>query len=76
MVSQRNLIALDTMAGSSTDNFQKEGQDSVFSQYPAQDHCKAVYGFEVSKGKSFMEDCLAKFGPGNRRIHLTGWRRI
>ena len=60
-----NLIALDTMAGSSTDNFQKEGQDSVFSQYPGIKIIARQYtDFEVSKGKSFMEDCLAKFGPG------------
>ena len=60
-----NIIALDTMAGSSTDNFQKEGQDSVFSQYPDIKIIARQYtDFEVSKGKSFMEDCLAKFGPG------------
>ena len=60
-----NIIALDTMAGSSTDNFQKEGQDSVFSQYPDIKIIARQYtDFEVSKGKSFMEDCLAKCGPG------------
>lgn len=60
-----NLIALDTIAGSSTDNFQKAGQDSVFSQYPNIKIIARQYtDFEVSKGKSFMEDCLAKFAPG------------
>jgi len=60
-----NIIALDTIAGSSTDNFQKEGQDSVFSQYPDIKIIARQYtDFEVSKGKSFMEDCLAKFGSG------------
>lgn len=60
-----NIIALDTIAGSSTDNFQKEGQDSVFSQYPDIKIIARQYtDFEVSKGKRFMEDCLAKFGSG------------
>lgn len=60
-----NIIALDTMAGSSTDNFQKEGQNSVFSQYPEIKIIARQYtDFEVSKGKSFMEDCLAKFAEG------------
>lgn len=60
-----NIIALDSLAGSSTDNLQKEGQDSVFSQYPNIKIIARQYtDFEVSKGKAFMEDCLTKFAAG------------
>ncbi len=60
-----NIIALDSLAGSSTDNMQKAGQDSVFSQYPNIKIIARQYtDFEVSKGKTFMEDCLTKFAPG------------
>lgn len=60
-----NIIALDSLAGSSTDNMQKEGQNAVFSQYPDIKIVARQYtDFEVSKGKAFMEDCLTKFGPG------------
>lgn len=60
-----NIIALDSIAGSSTDNFQKAGQDSVFSKYPDVKIIERQYtDFEASKGKSFMEDCLSKYGPG------------
>jgi len=60
-----NIIALDSLAGSSTDNLQKEGQDSVFSKYPNIKIIARQYtDFEVSKGKSFMEDCLTKFASG------------
>ncbi|SHK30194.1 substrate-binding domain-containing protein [Hespellia stercorisuis] len=60
-----NIIALDSIAGSSTDNFQKAGQDSVFSKYPDVKIIDRQYtDFEAGKGKSFMEDCLSKYGPG------------
>lgn len=60
-----NIIALDSLAGSSTDNMQKEGQDSVFSQYPDIKIIARQYtDFEVSKGKAFMEDCLTKYKTG------------
>lgn len=60
-----NIVALDTIAGSSTDNFQKAGQESVFSKYPDIKIIERQYtDFEASKGKSFMEDCLSKYGKG------------
>lgn len=60
-----NIVALDSLAGSSTDNLQKEGQNSVFSQYPNIKIIARQYtDFEVSKGKSFMEDCLMKYKTG------------
>ncbi len=60
-----NIIALDSLAGSSTDNMQKAGQDSVFSKYPNIKIIARQYtDFEVSKGKAFMEDCLTKFKSG------------
>ncbi len=60
-----NIIALDSLAGSSTDNMQKAGQDSVFSQYPDIKIIARQYtDFEVSKGKAFMEDCLTKYPSG------------
>ncbi|MDR1755021.1 MAG: substrate-binding domain-containing protein [Eubacterium sp.] len=60
-----NIIALDTIAGSSTDTLIKEGWDEVFSQYPDVKIVARQYtDFEVSKGKTFMEDCLTRFGPG------------
>ena len=59
------IIALDTIAGSSTDNNQKKGQDSVFSQYPDIEIIERQYtDFEASKAKTFMEDCLSKYGEG------------
>lgn len=59
------VLALDSMAGSGTDNNQKAGQESVFSQYPNIEIVARNYtDFEVSVGKSLMEDWLAKFGPG------------
>lgn len=59
------VIALDSMAGSGTDNNQKAGQESVFSQYPNIEIVARNYtDFEVSIGKSLMEDWLAKYGPG------------
>ncbi|MEA5004559.1 MAG: substrate-binding domain-containing protein [Christensenella sp.] len=60
-----NLIALDSIAGSSTDNLNKEGWDEVLSQYPDIKIVARQYtDFEASKGKSFMEDTLTKFGTG------------
>lgn len=59
------VVALDSMAGSGTDNNQKAGQASVFSQYPNIEIVARNYtNFEVSVGKAVMEDWLAKFGPG------------
>lgn len=59
------LIALDSIAGSSTDRLIKEGWDEVLSQYPDIEIVARQYtDFEVSKGKAFMEDCLTKYGPG------------
>jgi len=60
-----NLIAFDSMAGSSTDRLIKEGWDEVLSQYPNIRIVARNYtDFEVSLGKAFMEDCLARFQPG------------
>ncbi|GHU12457.1 xylitol-binding protein [Spirochaetia bacterium] len=60
-----NLIAFDSIAGSSTDRLIKEGWDEVFSQYPDIKIVARNYtDFEVSRGKSFMEDCLTRFRPG------------
>lgn len=59
------IVALDSIAGSGTDNGQKAGQESVFSQYPDIEIIARQYtDFEESKGKSAMEDFLSKFGPG------------
>lgn len=59
------VVALDSMAGTGTDNNQKAGQDSVFSQYPdIQIVARNYTDFEVSVGKAVMEDWLTKFGPG------------
>ena len=59
------VIALDSIAGSGTDNGQKEGQESVFSQYPDIEIIGRQYtDFEASKGKSAMEDFLNKYGEG------------
>lgn len=59
------VVALDSMAGSGTDNGQKAGQESVFSQYPEIEIIARNYtDFEVSIGKSVMEDWLIKYGPG------------
>ena len=59
------IVALDSMAGSGTDNNQKAGQESVFSQYPNIEIVARNYtDFEVSVGKSVMEDWLAKYGAG------------
>lgn len=60
-----NLICLDSIAGSSTDNLNKKGWDTVLSQYPdIQVVARQYTDFEVSKGKSFMEDCLTKYKSG------------
>jgi ABC-type sugar transport system substrate-binding protein len=60
-----NIIALDSMAGSSTDNLNKKGWDSVLTKYPDIKIVARQYtDFEVSKGKSFMEDCLSKYPKG------------
>ena len=59
------IVALDSIAGSGTDNGQKAGQESVFSQYPDIEIVARQYtDFEESKGKSAMEDFLNRFGPG------------
>lgn len=60
-----NVIALDSIAGSGTDNGQKAGQEKIFSQYPDIKIIGRQYtDFEASKGKAAMEDFLNKFGPG------------
>jgi ABC-type sugar transport system substrate-binding protein len=60
-----NLIAFDSMAGSSTDRLIKECWDEVFSRYPDIKIVARNYtDFEVSLGKAFMEDCLTRFRPG------------
>jgi ABC-type sugar transport system substrate-binding protein len=60
-----DLVAFDSIAGSSTDRLIKEGWDEVFSQYPNVNIIARQYtDFEVSRGKSFMEDCLTRFAPG------------
>lgn len=59
------IVALDSIAGSGTDNGQKAGQESVLSQYPNIEIVARQYtDFEESKGKSAMEDFLNRFGPG------------
>jgi ABC-type sugar transport system substrate-binding protein len=60
-----NLLAFDSVAGSSTDRLIREGWDEVFSQYPDIKIIARQYtDFEVGKGKAFMEDSLARFRPG------------
>ena len=60
-----NVIALDSIAGSGTDNGQKAGQEKIFSQYPDIKIIDRQYtDFEASKGKAAMEDFLNKYGPG------------
>lgn len=59
------VIALDSIAGSGTDNGQKAGQEKVFSKYPDIEIVGRQYtDFEASKGKSVMEDFLNKYGKG------------
>lgn len=59
------IVALDSIAGSGTDNGQKAGQEKVFSQYPNIEIVARQYtDFEESKGKSAMEDFLNRFAPG------------
>lgn len=59
------LIALDSMAGSSTHRLINQGWENVLSEYPEIEIVARQYtDFEVSKGKAFMEDCLTKYGPG------------
>ena len=59
------IVALDSIAGSGTDNGQKAGQSEVFSQYPGIEIVARQYtDFEESKGKSAMEDFLNRFGEG------------
>lgn len=59
------IVALDSIAGSGTDNGQKAGQESVFSKYPNIEIVARQYtDFEESKGKSAMEDFLNRFKPG------------
>lgn len=59
------VIALDSIAGSGTDNGQKAGQNKVFDKYPDIEIIDRQYtDFEASKGKTAMEDFLSKYGPG------------
>ena len=59
------IVALDSIAGSGTDNGQKAGQQKIFSQYPDIEIIDRQYtDFEESKGKSVMEDFLSKYAPG------------
>ena len=59
------IVALDSIAGSGTDNGQKAGQNSVFSQYPGIEIIARQYtDFEESRGKSAMEDFLNRFPAG------------
>lgn len=59
------VIALDSIAGSGTDNGQKKGQEKIFSQYPEIEIIDRAYtDFEASIGKSAMEDFLSKYGAG------------
>lgn len=60
-----NIIALDSIAGSGTDQGQKKGQEKVFSKYPDIKIIDRQYtDFEASKGKACMEDFLSKYGKG------------
>ena len=62
---RRSLNSYYSIAGSGTDNGQKAGQESVFSQYPNIEIVARQYtDFEESKGKSAMEDFLNRFAPG------------
>ena len=59
------IVALDSIAGSGTDNGQKAGQEKIFSQYPNIEIIDRAYtDFEESKGKAAMEDFLLKYKPG------------
>ena len=59
------LIALDSMAGSSTHRLINEGWENVLNDYPEIEIIARQYtDFEVSKGKAFMEDCLTKYASG------------
>ena len=59
------IVALDSIAGSGTDNGQKAGQNAVLSQYPNIEIVARQYtDFEESKGKSAMEDFLNRFPEG------------
>lgn len=59
------VIALDSIAGSGTDNGQKAGQNKVFDKYPDIEIIDRQYtDFEASKGKTAMEDFLSKYAPG------------
>lgn len=59
------IVAMDSIAGSGTDNGQKAGQNSVFSNYPNIEIVARQYtDFEESKGKSAMEDFLNRFKTG------------
>lgn len=59
------IVALDSIAGSGTDNGQKAGQEKIFSQYPDIEIVARQYtDFEESKGKSAMEDFLNRFPEG------------
>lgn len=60
-----NIVALDSIAGSGTDNGQKEGQNKVFDKYPDIKIIDRQYSdFEAQKGMSIMEDWLSKYGKG------------
>lgn len=60
-----NIVALDSIAGSGTDNGQKEGQNKVFEKYPDVKIIDRQYSdFEAQKGMSIMEDWLSKYDKG------------
>ena len=60
-----NIVALDSIAGSGTDNGQKEGQNKVFDKYPDIKIIDRQYSdFEAQKGMSIMEDWLSKYKEG------------
>lgn len=60
------ILALDSIAGSGTDNGQKAGQEKIFSQYPNIEIVDRAYtDFEESQGKAAMENWLQKYKPGD-----------
>lgn len=60
-----NIVALDSMAGSGTDVGQKEGQNSIFADYPDIKIIDRQYtDFDETKGKEIMADWLTAYGPG------------
>lgn len=66
------VVALDSIAGSGTDNGQKEGQNKVFPNYPDIEIIDRQYSdFEAQQGMSIMEDWLAKYDEGEIDVVIS-----